>query len=335
MKQHLAAIAAAFIALLPATAPSAELPHSKLTITSVISLDTTAHTATFPLHKATEDGRTVWYIVTDASDAAVAKKLGVNFAPNLAGVGAAATQKATKNSDGTYHLEGAPSFKPVRTYVASAGGFPPKSATPGGKADPGYSPFVHFDGIPGVINAPVVATGDGPFDVTTHTNTEDRVVAIDTANKTVTLVLARGFFNGKPILYLSTESSDPVASSVERATFTPKLGKAIEAAEIPIGVVVDGPKTGAEPQGLAYLALQTPLDKDATAANAASIASSFNVLSLAPDLSQPYAQNGYTPLWNVFVVGTKQEKRLTNYGEIAPMSKAAGFVVNCPVVAYE
>jgi hypothetical protein len=136
------------------------------------------------------------------------------------------------------------------------------------------------------------------------------------------------------VLYLSTEASDAGAASVERATFVPSLAKASSSAEVPIGVVVNGPQTGSAPQGLAYLALRTPLDKDASAANASTIMSSFNVLSLAPSLSNVYAQNGYSPLWNVVVVGAAQSKRLTSFSQIAPISKPAGFVVNCPVVAY-
>jgi hypothetical protein len=310
------------------------LPHSQFTIASALAVDSTNHTATLPLYRGIEEGKTVWYILTDASDSAVARKFGVNFAPNLASIGTAATQRATENSDGTYTFEGAPSFSAARTYVASPTGFPPASATPGGKADPEYSPFVHAQGIAGVLNAPIVATGDGPFDVTTHTNTEDRVLAIDTTKMTVTLTLARGFFNGKPVYYLSPEASDPVAASVERATYAPNIGKASSSAEIPIGVVVNGPQTGSVPQGLAYLTLRTPLDQDATLANAATIGSPFNVLSLAPDLAHPYADNGYSPLWDVMVVGTPQSNRLTGYAQVAPLAKAAGFVVNCPVVAY-
>jgi len=324
MNKQIAALAAALIMV----------ARAQITIASAIAVDTAAHTVTLPLFKGTEEGKTVWYILTDASDAAVAKRFGLNFSPNLAQIGDAAIQKATRNSDGTYTFAGAPTFKPARTYVASASGFPPASATPGGKADPEYSPFVRAEGIAGVLDAPIVATGDGPFDVTTHTNTEDRVIAIDPVKKTVTLVLARGFFNGKPVYYLSTEASDPVASSVERATYAPLLAKASAAGEIPIGVIADGPQTGPAPQGLAYLALRTPLGTDATAANAATIMSSFNVLSLAPDLGHPYATNGYSPLWSVSVVGAKQSKRLTSFGQVAPISKPAGFVVNCPVVAY-
>ncbi len=278
-------------------------------------------------------GKSVWYIITDASDAREAKTLGVNYAPSLAHLGNSAIAHVEKK-DGTYIFPGAPDFSKTRTYVASATGFPPKSATPGSAADGAYSPFVRADGTSGVLNASIVATGDGPFDVTTHTNTQDRVIAIDQAKHTVTLALARGFFNGKPVYYLSTEASDAGAASVERATYVPSLAKSSQNAQIPIGVVVNGPQTGSAPQGLAFLALRTPLAKDATPANVSTIMSSFNVLSLAPSLATPYAANGYSPLWNVLVVGAPQAKRLTSFAEIAPISKPAGFVVNCPVVAY-
>ncbi len=335
MKRNLSIIfTAALAAAAVAPAYAAQIPHSQFTISSAIAVDSTNHTAILPLYRGSEEGKTVWYIITDASDAAVAKHFGVNYAPSLADIGAAATQRASKNADGTYTFEGAPNFAPTRTFVAGKTGFPPASATPGSVGDAKYSPFVRAQGITGVLNAPIVATGDGDFDVTTHTNTEDRVIAIDTARHTVTLVLARGFFNGKPVYYLSPDASDPVASSVERATYVPLLAKASTSAEIPIGVVVDGPQTGDAPQGLGFLTLRTPLGEDATTANATTIGSPFNVLSVAPDLAHPYAPNGYSPLWNVVVVGTPQAKRLTSFAQLAAISKDAGFSVNCPVVAY-
>ncbi len=302
-------------------------------VKSVLAVDTTAHTATFVLHRGTANGESVWYIQTDASDAGVAKARGLDFAPDIANLGSAAIAAATL-SGGTVAFSGAPDFSPARTYVASESGFPPKSATPGGVADAAYSPFVHITGVAGVINAPIVATGDGPFDVEHHTNTHDRVIAIDTAKHTVTLVLARGFIDGKPVNYLSTEASDPVASAVERATYVPRLAKARPAAEIPIGVIVNGPFAAMDAQGLAFLALHTPLAEDATAANVTTIGSPFNVLSLVPDMKNPYAENGYSPLWNVMAAGTPQTKRITSYSGIAPIAKPAGFAVNCPAIAF-
>jgi hypothetical protein len=309
------------------------LAASLLFVKSVLSVDTTVHAATFPLHRGTAHGKSVWYIVTDASDASVARARGLVFAPDLADLGTEAIASA-KLSGGDIAFAGAPDFTPTRSYVASDAGFPPKSATPGAVADSAYSPFVRVAGIAGVLNAPIVATGDGPFDVEHHTNTQDRVIAIDTVKQTVTLVLARGFIDGKPVYYLSTEASDPVASAVERATYVPRLAKASPAAEIPIGVVVNGPADPSAPQGLSFLALHTPLAADATPANVASIGSPFNVLSLVPDTKNPFAPNGYSPLWNVEAVGAPQSARITSYAGIAPLAKPAGFAVNCPAIAF-
>lgn len=310
----LAALAASILA--PAAAQAATLPRADLTITSAIAVDTAAHTVTLPIHRQIIGGTTAWYVITDASTAGAARKLGVNFAPSLSSI--------------AIFRSAAPDFSPSRTYVASAAGFPPDSATPGGTAPAGYSPFIHLDGA--VVNAPVIATGDGPFDVMTHTNTEDRVIAIDTKAMTATLVLARGFFQGKRVYYFSTEASVAVPASVERSTYEPNLAKI--GAAIPIGAIVNGPQDESNGQGLAFLALRTPLGSDATAANAASIGSPFNVLSIAPNLQAPYADNGYTPLWSVYIVGTKQTKQITDFSALAPLGKDSGIIVNCPVVAY-
>ena len=64
-----------------ASAPAPKPPGAEL---SVIALDEKALTVTLPLHKgATATGAPTYYIVTDASSAALAKKYGVNRAPKL------------------------------------------------------------------------------------------------------------------------------------------------------------------------------------------------------------------------------------------------------------
>ena len=79
-------------------------------------------------------------------------------------------------------------------------------------AGPGYSPFIKIAGSNVVYNAPIVATGDGPFDVTHHTNTEDRVLGIHIAGPSapgqfaeswVDMLFVKGFDAGQPIVYLS------------------------------------------------------------------------------------------------------------------------------------
>jgi hypothetical protein len=299
--------------LLLAAMPAA-MPSAPPFVTSVLSIDTTTHTATFPLHRGLAHGKTVWYILTDSSDPGVAKSRGLVYAPDMASLGDEAIATASQSA-GVVTFPGAPDFSPARSYDAGANGFPPASASPGAVADGAYTPFVRVAGEKGVLNAPIVATGDGPFDVTHHSNTHDRVVAIDTTKNTVTLVLARGFIGGKPVYYLSTEASDPVAAAVERATYVPRLAKA-------------------GPAGLKYLAEHTPLAVDATAAGAATVGSPFNVLSLVPDLAHPYAANGYSPLWSAEVVAAPQSMQLTSYAQIAPLAKPAGFAVNCPAIAF-
>jgi hypothetical protein len=323
---------AALAALLPASANAATIAKSDLFVPSVLRVDTITHTGTFVLHRGRARGETVWYILTDASNAGVAKARGLAYAPDLARLGAGAIAQA-RRSGNVVQFSGAPDFSPERSYVASKDGFPPASAHPGAVADAAYSPFVHVAGTPGVLNAPIVASGNGPFDVRHHTDTQDRVVAIDAVKRTVTLVLARGFVGGKPVYYVSTEASDPVAAAVERATYVPRLTKAGAAAAIPIGVVVKGPLAGSAPQGLAYLALRTPLSSDATLANAATIGSPFNVLALVPDVRDRYAANAYSPLWSAQAVTKPQKTRLTSYAQIAGIAKPAGFVVNCPAIS--
>jgi hypothetical protein len=74
-----------------------------------------------------------------------------------------------------------------------------------------------------VYNAPIVATGDGPFDVTTHTNTHDRTLGIDTEAMTTDHLFVRGFANGDSIAYLSFDSSDAFTATIERSTFVPAM----------------------------------------------------------------------------------------------------------------
>jgi hypothetical protein len=326
----------------PNAASAAPLPRSHIVLPNAISVDPDAGTVTLPLHSGHAGSKTVWYIVTDSSDKADAAKRGAIYAPLLAGAGAGCADcvlPATE-SNGVIAFPGAPNFEPKRVFKPGPTGFPPAAAAPGGTAGKTYSPFLKINGI--VINAPIVATGSAPFDVTTHRNTEDRVVAIDTEKHTVTLALAKGFSGGKHIVYISTEASDPGAAAIERATYVPSL-KAT-GGFVPIDVVANGSH-----QGLGFVALKGNLDLDATAANAASLGSSMNVLSTFPTGA---AAQAYSPLWNVTVLAWKpavsaahKDVVLTSLADVGahdadltgPGGKPVGpvgFVVNCPVVGF-
>jgi hypothetical protein len=209
------------------------LPKDRQTITSALRVDLTRDFATLPLYKGSAGGETVWYVITDASDAAMARRLGINHAPKLINAPrdcpACVQEVSTANpvlGAAPVQFQGAPDFSPQRTVQPAPmpKPFPPLSFSVGATARAGYSPYVRVLGNSGIIfNAPIVATGEGPFDVTTHTNTHDRTLGIDTTRMTTDHLFVRGFANGQSIAYLSFDSSDAFTATVERSTFVPAL----------------------------------------------------------------------------------------------------------------
>jgi hypothetical protein len=169
------------------------LPRENLVLESALQVDLSHETVRLPLYRGTANGHTVWFILTEASDAGLARNSGLNYAPKLANIAIGCPEcvqtvtldspSATANKFGpaVVHFQGEPDFSPTRTLVPGPNGFPPASFSPGGVAGPGYSPFIRIEGSSAVYNAPIVATGEGPFDVTTHTNTADRVLGIHIA----------------------------------------------------------------------------------------------------------------------------------------------------------
>src|SRR6266852_1412552 len=223
------------------------LPRENLVLESALQVDLTHDTVRLPLYKGTANGHTVWFILTESSDLGLAKNSGLNYAPKLANIANGCpdcvqtvtqeqpTADQNKFGQAVIHYQGEPDFSPTRTLVPGPSGFPPASFSPGAVAGKGYSPFIRIDGTSVIYNAPIVATGDGPFDVVHHTNTADRVLGIHIAapapagqyfDSWVDLLLVKGFDAGQPILYLSTEADDPLAAVLERSTYVPALTRA-------------------------------------------------------------------------------------------------------------
>jgi hypothetical protein len=208
------------------------LEKNRQTIASALRVDLTRDFATLPLHRGTAKGETVWFVVTDVSNARIARTLGVNHAPKLANAGrgcpACVQEVSTSNpllGRAPVRFQGAPDFSPKRTVIAGPPRhpFPPQAFSVGAMARANYSPFVTVRGSSVVYNAPIVATGNGPFDVKAHTNTHDRTLGIDTKRMTTDHLFVRGFSNGKSIFYLSFDSSDAFTATIERSTFVPGL----------------------------------------------------------------------------------------------------------------
>jgi hypothetical protein len=109
-------------------------------------IDLSAETITLPLYLGKmKDGRKVWYVLTDTTDAGNAAALGLNYAAklNYARVGRAA-RHATLEKDTSLTFEsGTVDFSPKRRVVRGEAPnfFPPKVAEPGSVGDQDYSPL--------------------------------------------------------------------------------------------------------------------------------------------------------------------------------------------------
>jgi hypothetical protein len=202
-------------------------------------------------------------------------------------------------------------------------GFPLKNFAPGAVAGPGYSPFIRIQGSNVVYSAPIVATGDGPFDVTHHTNTGDRVLGVHVAPASpasqfleswVDILFVKGFDAGQPIVYISTDAGQPLSAVLERSTYVPALDKAsynggdafLGSARERLFAFING-QTGADnpnAQGFVHLVKDGHAAEDASASNTALInalrngGDLLNVFGDFPTLSDPRHADAYSPLWD-------------------------------------
>jgi hypothetical protein len=316
------------------------LPRAKLTTESAIQVNLSNETVRLPLYpgiayKGTPQQEKVWYVLLDASDSGLAHDLGVNFAPKLANIAIsdpAAVQTVTLENPtpqanpfgpGLIDFAGAPDFSPTRIATPGPDGFPLAKFQPGAVAGPGYSPFIKIAGSDVVYNAPIVATGDGPFDVTHHANTGDRVLNVHIAGPSkpgqfaesyVVMLFVKGFDAGQPIVYLSTDAGQPLTAVLERATYVPALDSAafnggddfLGSARERLFGFING-QTGAnnpQAQGFQHLAKDGMVAEDASLSNTGFIdalrngGDLLNVFGDFPTLSDPRHADAYSPLWD-------------------------------------
>jgi hypothetical protein len=314
---------------------SGTLPREKLTLESAINVNLSKETVRLPLHKGRADGKTVWYVLLDASDQGAAHNLGLNYAPKLANLGIGCpecVQTVTLDSpspaenpfgQAVVNFAGAPDFSPKRVAQPGPDGFPLAKAEPGSVAGKGYSPFIRIAGSQTVYSAPIVATGDGPFDVEHHANTHDRALGFHIAPKSppgqyleswVDLLFVKGFDAGEPIVYLSTDAGQPLTAVLERSTYVPALDEAaynggddfLGSARERLFGFVNG-QTGADnkqAQGFVHLVKDGHAAEDASAGNHALIdalrhgGDLLNVFGDFPTLNDPRHSEAYSPLWD-------------------------------------
>ncbi len=311
--------------------------------TAAFDPNATTASLTLPLFKGIgPDGSATWYVVTESSDKNDAERRGVNWSPKLAhALNTAAVQKVTV-SGGLVTFAGGVDFTPEHIVVAGPNGFPPDTFQAGSKGDTtgNYTPLITTgNGV--VLNAPQVANATG---------LHDKVVSIDFAGRRVSLRMTNGFYHDNRILYISFDASNPLAAALESATFAPNLDAAPglgsndkeTSARSSIIPIVNGATGATNPQrqGLAS-AILDKLDP-------------LNITIVHPGGDE------YSPLWDVHAavwtdaaIASGQRVRLTHHDQVAdavqkglivsafngPANpdlgglRAAGFIVNCPIMA--
>ncbi len=206
-------------------------------------LDLDAGTITLPLYRGRVQGgdgdaetsveSDVWFVLTDTTDADNAVALGLNHSPKLAYADTCrGVRRAVQEQDATLTFDrGTVDFAPERSLTPGTDSpFPPDGFTPGSIGDEFYTPLVRIlNAGDHVYNAPVVASGsdedlnafcDGDPD---YSLVHDKVVSICPRDATVTLRLTPGFSFAKPVLYISTDSNNEMAATMEGATYAPAM----------------------------------------------------------------------------------------------------------------
>jgi hypothetical protein len=318
-------------------------------------IDLDKGTLTMPLYEgALKNGETVWYIVTDTDDKGNADQLGLNYSPKLtfADVGRAVRKGTLDNKFKLIFESSKVDFAPRRSATPgdAPNFFPPKQFQPGSVGDREYSPLVKILNAGGhIYNAPMVAFNvsaerlnqfcDGNPD---YNVVHDKVVSICPRTKTVTMLLTQGFSFAKPVLYLSTDTNNPLTATAEAATFAPGLedisGGGDDSLFSPVErifVFVNGPTGKGNPQ---RQGLNSALSDGA---------SPLNVLGGIPTVA-----TDYSPLWDLNpavwtqkAVDMGYRSRLTEEFAILGFVQrgwltglngkpfgSAGLIVNCPIV---
>jgi len=209
------------------------VPRENLVLESAIAVNLGRGVVRLPLHCGSHDGQTCWYILTAVSDEALAKRLGLNFVPDL--------RSLLNNGPGAYQSLDVPAniLQVSTVKFAAAPDFSiDHGSTPGalGASETvglgaGYSPYVRPNGTSIIYHAPIVAVGDRNFDLATHRNTHVRVAGINIHNQTVDLLFSQALLEDKEIIYLAFDAISEEPYSSEEGVFSPivtKAGSAIE-----------------------------------------------------------------------------------------------------------
>jgi hypothetical protein len=313
--------------------------HQKVLRSAIENADLTQ--VALPIRLGEARGKYFWYVITESSNQAIARQLGVNFSPKLAKArGTPATQKG-RFVNGVLWTQATVDFAPVRNVTPGPTFFPPSAFLPGSAGQTGYSPLVELpDGT--VLNASHVANGSGQ---------SDKVVRLSTERRFVVLGLAEGFYEDQEVYYVSLDASGDLAAALEAVNFTTSLNAAP-------GIGSNDPATSAR----AGIAIFTNGQTGAANANRQGLTSALkgeggpnNVIETFPVDENNVPELDYSPLWDAHVTewtaanvsgGTnvvqedfaEVQARAAEGKVTAPGGGtwgASGFIVNCPAVSID
>lgn len=332
-------------------------PSDHVYMKSALALDFTPYKAnvTLPLYRGlSPNGESVYYIITEASDFDVAKKLGINYAPKMKkAIGSAGVQTVTLNK-GAIQFKGNVDFSPeYQVQPGSPDPFPPKVAKPGAIADAQWSSIVVMPSKV-VLNVQMMHNASG---------SHDRLLALDLKKRTVTLSILDGFQGGKEYFYhLVTDVSAEVPSVLEKGVFAPRLAK----------LPTIGKSTASDPSALlGFSPVLNGISDVSTGEHQGFVASlvnggidPINVFPIPPSNDDRSAANNYSPLWDAHVnmwtdaaIKSNKVRRITSFEDLKGLV-AAGLVtsafinpegpgnpwlfglrptqaiINCPVIAH-
>jgi len=332
-------------------------------------------TARFPMFQGWEtlpngEQREGYYIITEASDADLARELGVIFAPRMVdAIGSGGEQNSRWTDDGRLIFEGSVDFSPTRSLVAGGQsadgllfGFPPAEVNPGAIADANWSSYVVIPDTNIVINAQLVANSTGIHDRIPNPNGNSQADEDDLNNPnlatdqaSVVLQLLDGWHDDQPYYFhIVTDTSDPGPATIELGVYAPRLANLPTFGLFPGGSMLPFSPTanGVLPeannpagfQGLNTPSLSGRQENDPT-----------NTFPIDP------SDNRYAPMWDAhiteFTVPAEERVILRSFGQIndlledgtlipfrgnanpSPLANslsdlltATGAIINCPVI---
>ncbi len=316
-------------------------------------VDLEAGTVALPLYQGRlTDGRKVWYVLTDTTDRINADALGLNVSAKLSYAVGRAVRNATLDKNGTLIFEsGTVDFRPERSLVPGTGAnaFPPQQVQPGSVGDRNYTPLIRLTNSGNhVYNAPIIAFNvdakqiSFPNGKPDYRLVHDKVIKIDPDKMTVTLKLTPGMSFARPVMYLSFDSNDPVAATLEESTLAPGLSdiqvgrddSAFSAVER-LFVFANGPmgKENPQRQGLnsAIVDGNGPLNIFGGIPTIATDYSPMWDLNLGEWTSEAIKRGYRSRLTEEFqILGFVQRGWITGPG--GKKYGSTGIIVNCPVV---